>query len=221
MRTAAFLASMITGQFNGELFAKQQWNNKLQSYYEDNNPDALQNLFTNQLSGGASINSLHLNKVYILTTRSTASASELVINCLKPYIDVVVIGDTTTGKNVGSVTLYDSPDFGRSGRDGSHRYAMQPIVLKTINADGFGDYSAGIAPTVELREDYGNMGVIGDPAEPLFAAAIGDITGNGRPIWSPSKKHKGFKDSKNIRRFGTEMYIDEMPAGSAALQPIP
>jgi len=221
VRTATYLASMITGQFNGELFAKQQWNSKLQDYYEDNNPEALRNLFTNQLSGGTSINSLNLNKVYILTTRSTASASELVINCLKPYIDVVVIGDTTTGKNVGSVTLYDSPDFGRSGRDGSHRYAMQPIVLKTINADGFGDYSAGIAPTIELNEDYGNLGVIGDPAEPLFAAAIGDITGNGRPIWSPSKKHKNFKDSKNILRFGTEMYIDEMPAGSAALQPIP
>ncbi len=217
VRTATYLASMITGQFNGELFAKQQWNAKLQDYYESNNADALNNLFTNQLSGGASINSLNLTKVYILTTRSTASASELVINCLKPYIDVVVIGDTTTGKNVGSVTLYDSPDFSRNDRDGSHRYAMQPIVLKTINADGFGDYSAGIPPTVELREDYGNMGVIGDPGEPLFAAAIGDITGSGRPIWSPSKKHKNFKDSKNIRRFGTEMYIDEMPAGSLGL----
>ncbi|WP_294822528.1 S41 family peptidase [uncultured Flavobacterium sp.] len=221
VRTATYLASMITGQFNGELFAKQQWNHKLQEHYEDNNPDALVNLFTNQLSGGASINSLNLNKVYILTTGATASASELVINCLKPYIDVVVIGDTTTGKNVGSVTLYDSPDFTRNDRDGSHRYAMQPIVVKTINADGFGDYSAGIAPNVELPENYGNLGVIGDTGEPLFAAAISDITGNGRPLWAPFKKHKNFKDSKNMKRFGTEMYLDEMPAGSATLQPIP
>ncbi len=221
VRTATYLASMITGQFDGDLFAKQQWNAKLQAHYEDNNPEALVNLFTNQISGGGTINSLNLNKVYILTTHSTASASELVINCLKPYIDVVVIGDVTTGKNVGSITLYDSPDFGKNGRDGSHRYAMQPIVLKVVNADGFGDYSAGIEPEIELPEDYGNMGVLGDTNEPLFAAAIGDITANGRPVWAPVKKLKAFKDSKNMRRFGTEMYIDEMPEGSAGLQPIP
>lgn len=217
VRTATYLGSMITGQYNGQLFAKQQWNAKLQAYYEGNNPEALENHFTNQLSGGQAINSLNMSKVYILTTQSTASASELVINCLKPYIDVVVIGDTTTGKNVGSVTLYDSPDFSKDNRDGSHRYAMQPIVLKTINADGFGDYSAGITPEIELQEDFGNMGVLGDPNEPLFAAAIGDITGNGRHGLSPAKKHKKFRDSKNMQRFGTEMYIDKMPEGSLDL----
>jgi len=221
VRTATYLGSMITGQFNNQVFAKQQWNERLQAYYEENNPAALVNNYTNQLSNGAAINSLNMSRVYILTTEATASASEMVINCLKPYIDVTVIGDTTTGKNVGSVTLYDSPDFGRSGRDGSHRYAMQPIVLKTVNAEGFGDYSAGIDPNIELEEDYGNMGVLGSPDEPLFATAIADITSNGRPIAAPVKKYKKFKDSRNINRFGTEMYIDEMPAGSAGLQPIP
>ncbi|WP_245895522.1 S41 family peptidase [Flavobacterium album] len=221
VRTATYLGSMITGQFNGQLFAKQQWNAKLQAHYEDSNPEALKNMFTNQLSGGQAINSLHLSKIHILTSRSTASASELVINCLKPYIDVVVVGDVTTGKNVGSVTLYDSPDFSKSHRNGSHRYAMQPIVLKTVNADGFGDYSAGIAPQIELQEDFGNMGVLGDPNEPLFAAAIADITSNGRHGLAPAKKYKNFKDSKNMQRFGTEMYIEEMPEGSVGLQPIP
>jgi C-terminal processing protease CtpA/Prc len=53
---------------------------------------------------------LNLNKVYVLTTKATASASELVINCLKSYIDVVQIGDITTGKNVGSITYKPSKD---------------------------------------------------------------------------------------------------------------
>src|SRR5690606_36493057 len=100
-----------------------------------------------------------------------ASASEMVINCLKPYIDVIQIGETTIGKNVGSVTLYDSPNFGRANRNGSHRYAMQPLVLRIANADGQGEYTTGINPTVEIDEDYGNMGVLGDPDEAYFAAA--------------------------------------------------
>jgi hypothetical protein len=46
-------------------------------------------------------------------------------------MEVVQIGDVTTGKNVGSVTLYDSPTFGTENRNPNHRYAMQPIVLKS------------------------------------------------------------------------------------------
>ena len=211
VRTATYLASMITGQFTGELFAKEQWNSKLQAYYEDRNPAALVNKFTDELSNGAAINSLNLNRVYILTTRSTASASELVINCLKPYIDVVVIGDVTTGKNVGSVTLYDSQDFSRNNRSGVHTYAMQPIVLKIVNKNNFGDYEQGLNPDIELKENFENMGMIGDANEPLFAAAIADITGSGRFSLPEGSNNKLFKDSKSMKRFGTEMYIEDVP----------
>jgi len=218
VRTATYLGSMITGQFNGQLFAKEQWNAKLEKYYQDNDPGSLQDLFTDKLSSGAAINSLNLSKVYIIATGSTASASELVINCLKPYVDVVQIGTTTVGKNVGSVTLYDSPTFSSKNRSGSHRYAMQPLVLKVINKDGFGDYSGGIDPTIKLNEDYGNLGILGDPAEPLFAAAIANITSAGRAaLKEPAVSHKLFKDSKNMRRFGTEMYREDMPEGSLGL----
>lgn len=216
VRTATYLASMITGQFNGQLFAKEQWNAKLQAIYQSQNPAALQNLFTSQLSNNAAINSLNLNKVYILTTASTASASELVINCLRSYIEVVQIGDTTTGKNVGSVTLYDSRDFSASGRSGSHKYAMQPIVIKVVNKDNFGEYSAGISPAEPnlMEENYSNLGVLGNPAEPFFARAIALITGTGRHAApAPAVHHTPFKDSKSMRRFGNEMYIEDMPEG--------
>lgn len=218
VRTATYLASMITGQFNGQLFAREQWNAKLQSLFESNNPEVLNNMFTNKLSNNTSINSLNLNKIYILTSESTASASELVINCLQPYIDVVVIGDTTTGKNVGSVTLYDSPTFSSNNRNGSHRYAMQPIVLKTVNKIGFGDYSSGIDPQVILEERLSTLGVLGTPTEPLYAAAIAKITQQGRGIATDNAPAlKTFKDSKSIKRFGNEMYKEEMPEGSLGL----
>jgi C-terminal processing protease CtpA/Prc len=214
VRTASYLASMITGQFNSSVFAQQQWNPKLQAYYEEENPSSLQDLFTNELFDGSTMNQLNLTTVYILTTRSTASASELVINCLKPYIDVVVIGDVTTGKNVGSVTLYDSQNFSKNNVNGSHTYAMQPIVLKILNAEGFGEYSDGIEPDLLLKEDFDNMGVLGNPDEPLFAAAINMINGNGRfGLFPQNQNTKLFKDSKNMRRFGTEMYIEDTPAG--------
>jgi carboxyl-terminal processing protease len=222
VRTASYLASMITGQFTGQLFARQQWNSRLQSYYESNNPGALQDLFASRLSNGTSINHLNLNRVFILTTKATASASELVINCLKPYIDVVVIGEKTTGKNVGSITLYDSKDFSKD--DTKSNYAMQPIVLKTVNKSGFGDYSAGINPSGQayvLPEDMGNMGVIGNTSEPLFARAIAAITNTGRSaLHQPDVVFKEFRDSKNMRKFGSEMYRDDIPEGMAGIMPL-
>lgn len=220
VRTASYLASMITGQFTGQLFAKQQWNSKLQAYYESNNPQALVNLFSDKLSDGAAINHLNLTRVYIITTENTASASELVINGLEPYINVIQIGETTVGKNVGSVTLYDSPNFNKKDVNGSHRYAMQPIVIKTVNKDGFGDYQDGLDPDIKHEEDIANMGSIGDVNEPLLADAIAQITGAGGRFADrrhPARTFKNFKNSKNMRRFGNEMYIDSMPEGALNL----
>jgi hypothetical protein len=34
-------------------------------------------------------------------------------------------------------SLYTTPPFGTENRNPNHRYAMQPIVLKIVNADGF------------------------------------------------------------------------------------
>ena len=220
VRTATYLASMITGQFNGRLFARQQWNAKLQAKYERENAAALQNLFTRQLTDGSAINSLRLPRVYILTSGNTASASELVINCLKPYIEVIQIGTTTVGKNVGSVTLYDSPDFSAQGRNGSHTYAMQPIVIKTVNADNFGDYTNGIEPSTTniLRETVSTLGTLGDPNEPLLAKALSIIAPGGRYA-APQEgvEYKLFKDPRSTRRFGNEMYIENTPDGSGSL----
>jgi C-terminal processing protease CtpA/Prc len=204
INSATKLASMITGQFTGDLFAKQQWNAKAQAFYESSNPGALENHFV----GG--LNSLNLNKVYILTTNGTASASELVINCLKPYINVVQIGDVTLGKNVGSITLYDSPTFvSKSDINPSHKYAMQPIVLKIVNKDNFGDYTTGIVPTTPLPEQLNSLGVLGQPDELLLSAAITQITANGKTVPQPSGPvARDIVDSKTINPLRTEMYLD-------------
>jgi carboxyl-terminal processing protease len=213
VRTATYLASMITGQFTGKVFAKQQWNTKINSYFETNDPNGLRNFFTDKI-GSTPINSVNMSKVYILTTKSSASASELVINGLKPHINVVQIGDVTTGKNVGSVTLYDSPDFSATNRNPKHKYAMQPIVLKIVNSDGFGDYFNGLTPTHELKETISTFGVLGDVNEPLLKLAIAKITGTGKmTTQSTGTQFNFFRDSKSMNPFGNQMYLDKAPAG--------
>ncbi|MBQ0739309.1 peptidase S41, partial [Aquimarina celericrescens] len=150
-----------------QLFSTQVYN----ELFEDQ-----ERLFNNEISTGAGINSLNLNKVYVLTTQSTASASELLIASLRPYIEVVQVGTATTGKYQGSVTLYDSPDFSRAGANINHRYAMQPLILKSVNANGFTDYDDGLIPTIQAEEDFANLGELGNPNENLFAAALNDVS---------------------------------------------
>jgi len=171
VETAVDLASMITGQFNGELFYTEQWNPDRQDEYAENG------LFDSSISDGSAINSLQLTNVYILTTGRTASASELVINSLNPYINVVQIGQNTTGKFQASFLLYDAPapGFRRSNANPNHTYAMLPLVFKTANTAGNTDYVDGLAPDIALDEDYANLGMLGDVNEPFLATALSEI----------------------------------------------
>ncbi len=177
VETAIDLSSMVTGQFNEKLFTTEQWNDEFQQSFQENDPGRLINNFDNQISTGTAINSLNLSRVYVLTTRSSASASELIINGLDPYIDVIQVGDTTRGKFQASITVYDSENFRRQGANTGHTYAMQPLVLKSINSVGFTDYFDGFAPEIALEEDFSNLGVLGDVNEPLLKAAVDDILG--------------------------------------------
>jgi carboxyl-terminal processing protease len=213
VQTATRLASMITGSFTGKVFAKNQWNSKIDDYFSRNDPESQKDFFVNKI-GDTPINSLNLTKVYILTSKASASASELVINGLKPYIEVIHIGDITAGKNVGSVTLYDSPDFSKKNANQKHRYAMQPIVVKTANSAGFGDYQSGLVPTFKQEETLSNLGVLGTANEPLLQTAISKITGKTRLKQNENQmKLNFFKDSKSENVFQNQMYFEHAPEG--------
>lgn len=170
--TAARLASLITGQFTGQIFNELAYNSK-KTYLNR------KYVFVSTLDKKP-LNSLNLNTVYVLTTSNTASASELIINGLDPYINVVQIGDNTYGKNVASVTLYDSPTLSKKNVNPAHRYAMQPIVAHSVNSVGFGDYLDGLVPDFKVIEKIKTMGVLGDSNEPLLATAIAKITGTSK-----------------------------------------
>lgn len=216
--SAVDLASMITGQFKGKVFMQEKWNDTYQEYFEKNNPERLVNRFNSTIRTGATINSLNLSQVYILTTESTASASELIINGLEPYINVVQIGETTTGKFQASVTLYDSEDFSKDSEiNENHTYALQPLVLKSANANGKSDYINGLSPDVELSENINNLGVLGDPSEPFLQAALNHIQGILEISADAGQQKRAESDFKIIgdgNMFQPDfqrMYLDEVP----------
>lgn len=125
------------------------------------------------IGNGANLN---LNTLYVLTSNQTASASEMVINCLKPYMNVIVIGGTTAGKNVGSTT-FASPEL---------MITMSPIVCKIYNAEGESDYQSGFSPdrpelNVSETSDMARFLPFGDTSEALLGTALGMIDGSIAP----------------------------------------
>ncbi|TAL79500.1 MAG: hypothetical protein EPN88_01660 [Bacteroidetes bacterium] len=85
---------------------------------------------------------LGLTRLVVITSRSTASASEAVMNGLKPYLNVVSIGDTTDGKPTGM-----------NGWDIGKKYYMWPVTFKVVNAQNQGEYFDGIFPAKALPDD--------------------------------------------------------------------
>ncbi|HEX8676211.1 MAG TPA: S41 family peptidase [Segetibacter sp.] len=102
--------------------------------------------------------SLNLSRVFFIVSSSTASASELLINNLKPYMDVKLIGDTTYGKPVG----YFPVDI--------FNYSIYPVSFKTVNSAGNADFYSGFAPD-KLAPD-GVSKNWGDVTEPSLASAL-------------------------------------------------
>jgi len=217
VETSTYLASMIDGAATtSDKFADLKFNSKHTNENSTYTFQDTQNDYdaTGTKTGEESINKLTtLSRLYVLTSHSTASASEMIINGLKPYMPVKVIGTTTYGKNVGSITLYDSPasDYtSQSSANPDHKYAMQPIVFQIFNKLGESDYIQGFTPDIEVVEyDYwNNILPFGDENEVVLKAALDDIRG-------VSAKNSFIKD-KNVsplkvlpleNKFDKEMYI--------------
>jgi len=182
--TAVDLCGMITGQFNDEIIINEQWNCEIQnSIIDSGNEESLNTRFRNTLSEGeTNLNSLNLDQVYIISSKNrTASASELVINGLSPYINVVHVGNFrgTVGKSQASITLYDSPNFRFTDEiNTAHTYAIQPSVFSSANSNGTIVPNDGLIPDINAIENAFELGVLGSQNEPLLQAALNDISGN-------------------------------------------
>jgi C-terminal processing protease CtpA/Prc len=190
---AATLAPEATMQQN-EIFVELVWNDLYNNYWagadldEDGQPDGAES-FQLRIRLPQSDLNLNLPRVYFLTTDGTASASESLMAGLYPYMDVVQIGTTTFGKCYASVTIDDWDEPKR------HNWAMQPIVIKYSNAEGFTDFQDGIIPDLEVYDNLLYAKPFGSLEDPLLAKALEEITGV-----SPLLK----------RAVGPEMYLNSI-----------
>jgi hypothetical protein len=130
LNIAQTLASYIAGNsYKGIVFAKLSHNDKLQNY-------------NTSLTFKSTDYSVALPRLMVITSRSTASASEDVMNGLKPMVNVVSFGDTTNGKPTGMYPWY----VGK-------KYAMLPIAFKIVNSQNLGEFFDGIFPAKLAPDD--------------------------------------------------------------------
>ncbi|HFK5572572.1 S41 family peptidase [Elizabethkingia anophelis] len=114
---------------------------------------------------------LSLSQVYIITSANTASAAEVVINNLKPYIKVTQIGDKTLGKDMAAFTLSDT-------ETPENKWVIYPMVYKIFNILDSGNYTSGIEPAL-IADEYAQLPLqpLGSKDETLLASALLVITG--------------------------------------------
>ncbi len=176
---SAYMASTLapaTALENNNVFVELVWNDFYNQYWADADLDEdgeVDGEDSEQLRIPLPQSELNLNlsEVYFLTTGGTASASESLMAGLYPYMNVVQIGTTTYGKCYASITIDDWEDPKR------HNWAMQPLVIKYSNAEGFTDFQDGIEPDIEVEDNLLYAKPFGSLEDPLLAQALEEITG--------------------------------------------
>ncbi|MCL2738237.1 MAG: S41 family peptidase, partial [Bacteroidales bacterium] len=177
-----------------------QWNAAYQKYWEDKKEyDQIRTLFDKSVP----VN-MNLSRVYVLTTYSTASASEFVIAGLDPYMRVVKIGAATRGKYTGAILFQAQYHNGSAWvvDEEIKNWGIQPIVQRYANSLGVTDFKDGFKPDYEVA-DLLLEGVrpLGDTQEPLLGKALELITSpwySGYPTVAPATK-AGFAIEQGMR----------------------
>jgi carboxyl-terminal processing protease len=108
-----------------------------------------------------------LDRVFVITSGATASASELVINGLRPFVKTVLVGETTYGKPFGFVP-----------RDYCG-ITYNAVQFEALNALGVGNYTTGFTPDCTVPDDLDRR--LGDPAELRLRTALDYIATGSCP----------------------------------------
>lgn len=198
---AAFCALLLAPVQANDIFIRYRGNSNMAALDESfsdalaRQPDGYAFTFSELASAR-----LPIQRIYILTTGHTASAAELLINNLRPYIDITQIGETTLGKDMASVTR-SSPDE-VSGN--SAKWHILPLVYKMFNSENAGDYQDGIVPQ-QIVNEYQALPLypFGDPRDPLLAEAL-----RSQSVSSPlaSRRHVEVKSAKKIIHYESRPY---------------
>lgn len=161
---AQVLASLLAPeQAMGKIFCKLQFNDIVAPHHNE------VYLFDKAITGDAG---LGLSRLYIITSSLTASASESVINGLKPFLgdeNIILVGSRTEGKNVASLS-FKSP----------YDYILHPIVATVYNGNSESDYADGFEPDVQVDElmTIAPFYPLGDVRELMLSITLSTILAN-------------------------------------------
>jgi len=169
--TAAKIAGALSTTTADQTFVIYQGNSKAGKRISSFQKTMNENSFQPQSFAELLNYRLSLNQLIVLSSSSTASAAELLINNLKPYIKVIQIGGTTMGKDMASFAITDL----RSPKQVN--IELHPLIFKLFNADNLGNYQGGLKPDYEVDEFATlPLSAFGDPQDPLLKKALA-ITG--------------------------------------------
>lgn len=174
---------------NNSVLVYRKYNSGFQKYLEENKYKS--NLET-RFMDSVEVN-MDLSKLVVLTSKGTASASELLITALDPYMNIITVGDTTVGKYVGSTVIPDD----------NEKWAVMPIISKYTNINGLTDFSDGLAPDFYVKE--GSLYPFGDLNDPILAKAVELYTGS--PIVSTRSAKLNNKPLKWVGNVGRNRII--------------
>ena len=226
---AIYLASMIAPREaveNNEIFTIMSYNRSVNADFDRRGWERGSRLgvydtlrFQNPIYAN-----LNLDRVFIIATQFSASASELTIFCLRPFMDVYHIGGETQGKYTASWTVHafdnffvgEYPNrraraqrvhdldrhpnrFTAAQKEELRNWAMQPIVGQYTDRNGRDFATAGtLRPDFPIASQATNPAVwlpIGNRNDYLFSKAISLITGQPRTAVTRSASDRLFFDS--------------------------
>lgn len=183
--TPPFLGSLIAPEKNvrnKDIFLKEIWNDGYMNYFKGKNED-LNDYFNSDIP----VN-LNLNRIFVLTTDGTASASEATICGLMPYMDVIKIGTTTHGKYCGA-GLFQPKDNNGKLVQGIDNWLLSLVIYKFANANDYTDFKDGIAPDYEIEDNFvENIYPFGDVKDAHLSKAISIIMGT-KSTWTQNKSN--------------------------------
>lgn len=165
-----------TAQVVGTLLAPQSALGQTMLYMTGNDKLNLTETYTfdtNLLPGGST---LSYQNLYVITSGNTASASEIIINCLRPYMtgNLYQMGEATFGKNVAQA-LYTNDQYPQL------KFWLTTYYLS--NADGYKDYDVeGLPADYTQSEPYGgNLGELGTETDPLMQPILAHMATGSFP----------------------------------------
>ena len=161
--SARMISSALAGTAcDGKVFEYYRYNDERMAADGRNKDDYTTYKSEDFLSDVASTYGFNFDKIYVIGTVNTASASELVINSLRGIDKTVkLVGATTNGKNVGMEVMSFGPVDGYS-------YVFAPITFQSYNAKGESNYANGFTPDIDASKYVDNCfqwGVIYEPAD--------------------------------------------------------